>query len=288
MKRLFITLIVLLALGTFAFLFSLNSIVAAAVETAGTRALGVETSLDQAQVGLVGANAQLKGLAIANPEGFGDGDFLSLGRVAFDLSVPSLFEEVITIPLIELEGTRLSVIQSGSASNVATILSTINANGKETDQGAESQDDSASKRFLIERIVLKEIEVQVQLDLLGDGSNPTAATLVIPEVLVEDIGSEGDGAPLSEVIGQVVEALLAATLDADGGNILDGTLRKTIEDGLGGLEDKGREAVERAREELEGTLGDIDESIDGAVDDTREKLERAAGDFLGGLGGKKD
>ena len=67
MKRILLIALVLFVLGTVALLTSMNSIVAAAVEKAGTAALGVETTLDDADLGLMTAEARLTDLRIANP-----------------------------------------------------------------------------------------------------------------------------------------------------------------------------------------------------------------------------
>ena len=137
--------------------------------------------------------------------------------------------------------------------------------------------------------MLEEITVEVAVDLLGEGTSGTTASLVIPRVEVADVGTAEEGAPLREVIGEVVKALLSATLEADGGSILDGTLRKQLEDGLGDLERRGRDALEggleQVRDQIDETLGGVDETIDGVLDDAKKGLEEQAGKILEGLGG---
>lgn len=293
MKRVLVILTVLLVVGAVLALVSMNSLVAAAIERAGSAALGVETEVDDVDVGLIGAEARLHGLTIANPEGFGETDFLALESAVFDLAAPTLLEDVIRIPLLEFEGTTLRLVQRGSASNIATFLAQLEGDGGETPSGDETPEDgSGGKRFLVERIVLRQVAVDVELDLLGDGTKSTTASLVIPEVLVQDVGNAETGAPLEDVVEEVVKALLSATLSADGGSILDGTLRKQLEEGLDGLETRGREAVEGAiegaKDKVEGVLDDVNESLDGVLDDATEGLGEKAGDLLKGIGGRKD
>ena len=75
-RRLF--LVVLLFAGLLvAGMFFADSLAEAGIEAAGAQALGVKTAVEACDVGVLSGTFAMRGLRVANPEGFGDAAFLA-------------------------------------------------------------------------------------------------------------------------------------------------------------------------------------------------------------------
>src|SRR5262245_7677251 len=96
-----------------------------AIETAGTRALGVATTLDQLSIGVVSGNATLSGFQVANPAGFESSYFLRLDSGSLDMSVRNVLNETIEIEQLSLTGIHLNLVREEKEANYRTIFDTI-------------------------------------------------------------------------------------------------------------------------------------------------------------------
>ena len=85
--------------------FWINWLVKAGIERAGTRALGVATTLDAVDIGIFHEQCDLSGLQIANPEGFTADYFLRLDGGTVDVSVGKLTHHTVEIPQLVLSAS---------------------------------------------------------------------------------------------------------------------------------------------------------------------------------------
>ncbi len=81
----------------------------AAIEHGGTHALGVETTLESVSLDVLEGSFGLADLNVKNPEGFPSESFLALGAGSAELKMGSLFTEVIVLPSLKLDGTRVNL-----------------------------------------------------------------------------------------------------------------------------------------------------------------------------------
>ena len=77
--------------------YVLNEAYAVAIETAGSRALGVNTSLDEISLGIFSDRSSLAGFQVANPAGFDSSYFLRLDDGALNMSLFNVLEDTIEI-----------------------------------------------------------------------------------------------------------------------------------------------------------------------------------------------
>ena len=97
-----VVLVVLVVILAVAVVFSIDGIAKSAVEKGSNYALGVETTLDGADVGLTSGTFAMNGLTVRNPEGYATPHFLALGTGATEVSLGTLREDVVRIPRLEL------------------------------------------------------------------------------------------------------------------------------------------------------------------------------------------
>ena len=199
--------------------FFASRVARVAVERAGTYALGVETRLAELDLGIVSGVLDLGDLSIANPEGFGTPHFLTLADGRFEVSLGTLTSDRVEAPLLELSGIQLSLEKREGRTNYGAILARleeVSGGGAETKEPAEG----GGKSFLLHEVVLRDVKAHV--DLLPEGGQLTVVDVTLPELRLHGIG-EG-GAPLSAIVGEIIQALLAAVVEAGAGRIPDAVL----------------------------------------------------------------
>ena len=222
-RRLVPLAVVLLVVVIGLFLF-LDALAKAAVEHGGTSALGVETRLDSADIGVFSGEFRLRGLTVANPEGFEEEHFLALDEGYLELSLASLAGERIEAPLFELSGISIALERSLGGTNYGVILDHM---GSPEGEPQGEPDSGSGKAFVIDRIVIRAIEARVRLSAAGIG---TGATISIDEITIEDMGEREY--TIAELSSLVVRTILAAVLRSGG---LPSELGAGLESSLAGL-----------------------------------------------------
>ena len=276
--RLFLGLVLLVVLvGGGAILF-IDSLVEQAVERGGTHALGVETRLGGASIGLLSGEFALTELAVSNPPGFEQPDFFALRATRLELPLSALLEERITIPALVLEGITIDLERNSKGTNYGVILDNLKRFEAGKAPAPEKEPDGGgSKTFLLRKLVLRDTRAAV--NLLPEGGDLTKLSLSIPEIVVEDLGSE---MTLAEICALVVKTVVQAAASA-GGGVLPEELLKDLRGRMEGLE-----GVTRAR--LDSELGKLEEKLQGEakkLGPEAEKAVREASEKLDGFLKKK-
>ncbi len=97
MRRVVIAALALFVVAVLAVTFYFNELAAGAVERGGTHALGVETELGSLSLRPLLGRLSLSELEIANPPGFEDEHFLTLGNGRVSVSLRSLLGEPVHV-----------------------------------------------------------------------------------------------------------------------------------------------------------------------------------------------
>jgi hypothetical protein len=249
----------------------------AAVERAGTQALGVETRLASLDLGILSGKLGLEELSVANPAGFGTPHFLTLGEGRLEVSLGTLTSNRIEVPLLELSGLELSLEKRTGRTNYGAILDHLQRMSSAGADAKEPAEKGTGKSFLLREVVLRDVHAHV--DLLPEGGELTVVDVSLPELRLHDIG-EG-GAPLASIVGEIVQALLAAVVEAGAGRIPDAVLGE-LEAGLAQISQGARELGERAGQVLEdigapGALEGVSGAVEGAVKEAGGLLDKVLG-----------
>ncbi len=265
LSRFALFFLVLLAFLVGGGILAADSIAKAAVEKGGTQVLGVETRLEKASVGLFSGQFGLQGLSVANAPGFSEPTFLEVDSAQLEVGLRSLMEDTVSAPLLALDGARMTLESQGSDTNYGVLLDNLE-DARPEDSGDQDvqADRAASKSFVVGRIEIRNVELNLAVGLLG---LETGATARVPEILVEDLDSREF--TLEELIAFVVETILAhaseldtSTIPADIAADLGRQLEELVElelgdiEGLENLPELGKEGIEKAGEALKGLFGD--------------------------------
>jgi hypothetical protein len=269
MGRTLIRLVAVLAgvvvIAIFAFLFYIDSIARTAIQRGATYALGVDTTLDSARIGLVSGSFRLAGLEVANPPGFEDPLFLGLGEARLDLETSSLREPIVTVPLFAIDGIEVDLDKQQGKANYDVILENLTRFESEEakSEPAPEADADPEKRFIIQEVVIRDVVAHVRV--VERGGVPQV-DVVVPEVRMRNLGGEDRPLTAAQVTGVLVKAVLASVAKAGGG--LPGGVANALSSGLGQLRSVSVELPQGGRI-AESAVGTAGEAVDAGTDAAR-------------------
>jgi uncharacterized protein involved in outer membrane biogenesis len=188
------------------------------IESEGSKALGVELTLEKLSLSLFGGEAKLGDMKIANPEGYTDDQFFGLGAGHASVSYGSLGEDTIVIPEIVFEDVNVSLEKDGGKGNYDVLIENLEKYAGE----GEDEETTEGKKFVIKKISVRNITVTSRMRALV--AKP-ALTAKIPEITLTDVGS-GSGVPMGVVIRKFIGGLLAGI--ANSGISLAGDIGKGL------------------------------------------------------------
>ena len=255
--RSIVFLVILLAVVVVGGLFFINGIVKAGIEGGGTHALKVETTLDSADISLLNGQFSLSGLEVNNPEGYETQKFLSLGEGSVAISVESLLEETVEIPLLELKNLELTLDQKGGTTNINEILGGFGGQGGGEEVPAEepsSGDASEGKKFHVGKVTISGVKLLVAAPPLGTPAKPSIVE--VPEIVIEDVGSDStDGLTMSQLIVDIVVKTVDQVV-VSSGDQLPSVLAGEIDAAV-----KRIGSVDRVARELKESGEDVSDSV---------------------------
>ena len=268
-------LVVLFVVLLVVFFFYIDSIAKKAIETGATYALGVQTSLQRADIGILSGDFRLSGLQVANPEGFTSERFLKLGTGELDVTMRSLTKDTVEVPKLALDDVEMTLEKKGGESNYKVILNNLKRfqSAKKKDQDAGKPEKG--KQFVIHEIVITNVLVHAQL--FGIGGQLDSVQVTLDEIRLTDVGSEG--ITFSQMTDIVIQAIMAGVLKS--GADFPADLVSDLGGAMNGLVGLGDMGIKTAFD-LGGTgVGELGKGLDGIG----KEIEKG----LGGLfGGKKD
>ena len=271
-----LTIIILLAGGICGLYLNLESIVKASVAKYGSQLTGTEVALDGFRLSLRKGEAELKGLRIANPEGYQTPQILSLGSVYVRLDMRSLLKPVIVVEEIRIANPEIAYeLKSVAHNNVSDLLAAVNKNAAaaakpaaakpaadQTDAtragtakpavssggSAKSASSSGGIKVIINALNITGGKVSLGATFGGKGA---AASVPLPAVTLKDIGREkgSQGKGIIETASLILKKILDTAYDT------------AVRQGLNSLKDIAGESADT----LKGTAENLKNSAKGLL-----------------------
>lgn len=229
-KKVFIGLVVLVIAAVIAFVMSINTVAKTAIEAGGSRALGTDVSVSSVNVSLLSQSVRIEGLTIANPEGFTEPTFLSVG--AFDVKAEDLMGDPIIINSILLNGTKMNVEISEKGNNVKVLTRNMKASEKSAASSDAPADSGAGKKLVIRDLKITGTSVSATLPGVGTQEQN------LPDIHMTNLGTEEQAIEPPEAVRRVMAKLNEAALEASQGNLKD-QIKQKLQEKLGGSADEG-------------------------------------------------
>lgn len=237
----------------------IDSLAHKGVEAGGTYALGVNTTLESMNIGIMRGRVSLEGLKVDNPKGFDAPTFLTLADARTKVALGSLRQDVVVVPELYLSGIDVNLQRTPDGkTNYKVILENL-----ERLSGPEKpppKPDESEKRLIINDLVIQNVTVHAAFappGAIGEAMREySRVTIPISEIRLQDVGKTGKGVAgsgitLGELSGLIVEAILSAAVH-HGGNLLPADL-------VGDL--KGQLAKLGNLEGVKKAFGDVTEGI---------------------------
>jgi hypothetical protein len=193
------TIVLLAAAGGAWWLFmSLDGLVKQAIEHWGPQITGVAVKVDSVRIQATEGRGTIRGLFVGNPKGFEAKHAMTLGEMRLTIDPASLTKDVVVIKELLLIAPDVVYERGQGSDNLTRIQKNVdawvakNAGGK--------KDDGPGKKFVIERLVLKD----------GKARLGTALAVPMPDLQLRDIGRKSNGATAGDVVKQVWGAMLGS------------------------------------------------------------------------------
>jgi hypothetical protein len=272
-------LLVLVVIICIVVVIFIDGIAKSGIQSGATYALGVNTTLDKASVGIVSGKFSMDGLKVDNPKGF-SGKFLNLGNGGVAVSLSSLTSDTVVLPKLQLSDVEVDLERGSNGANYQIIMDNL----KKLESGKKPNEPATSngKKFKISEISIRNVTVNV--DLIGGPSGLTKLKVPIDEIKLTNVGSDGSGVDIPKLTSIVLEAVLTAVAEK-GGSILPADLTGELKGGLAqlnGLANVGVEAVGKAGEQLTKIGGDLGKAAEKGVQDATDQIKKGIGDLIPG------
>jgi uncharacterized protein involved in outer membrane biogenesis len=249
---------------TFLFLnFYLGSVVKAAVESVGPKAIGAPVTITSVKARLLRGLIEIKGVHIGNPEGFKTPAAVTVGLIRLDFEPLSMLTSKIHIREIAVEAPEITYEIGMGGSNIGQIQKNVAAftgadqAKPETAKPAPEPAKPAGpakpgKKVVIDHFVVSGGEVQISATFMGGKAIPVP----LPTVEMRDIGKDKDTS-MADATGKMFNAVLAAIANTataavsglgDGAKAIGGAAAgagKAVGDGASSLFNSLKKAVSK-------------------------------------------
>jgi len=227
-----VLVVVLLVVGVLYYIgANLDSIVAGLIEEKGSEATQTEVRVGSVDIDIRGGTGRIASLQVANPAQFSSEPAIYFREFQIRMDPMAVRADPIVIGEISVDGAEILLEETTSGNNLRILQEALGSQSTET--------DADGPEVIIERFSLGESRVQVRVPQLNESRE-----VIIPQMVVSEIGRASNGATASEVARQVLEPVI----------------RRALESGTAaGLENKAKEKV--------------DETKDRVLDGLRDRLE---------------
>ncbi|MCW8888904.1 MAG: hypothetical protein OQK25_07570 [Gammaproteobacteria bacterium] len=269
MKKFIYTLLLVTVLvavgGVYYTLTNLDALVETAIEKYGSEATQTAVLVDSVKIELTDGAAGIKGLTVANTQGFSMPLAFSFGEIRAGIDLKSLQEEPYIINEIAVLAPQVFVeINENNKTNLNELTKNLTAGSTSSpDKETKPSEESAKEpRLIIRRVTFADGTIQARVAALQDKEYQ----LKLPTLDMKDLGGS-KGATASELANEILSRLTARASETVKKNIIDKKLNA--------IKDKAKEKIDAEKAKLE-------QSLDAKKQEEKQKVESK----LKGLFGK--
>lgn len=204
------SLLGLLAVVVIGAFFYASTLIDKAVETGGSKLLGVPVTLGMAKLEPFSGELWLKELVVSNPEGYKTPEAFSLGEVYVKLDISSLFENAVVVnkilvqaPNATFEGdyaqNNFNQLYKNLQKNTASSASSNHVN--ETAEEHASHTHHESKKVIIDEFVLEGAMLKA---VLNTPVGQKSIDKKLPDLRLTDVGRNKGGVSMAEAAKELV------------------------------------------------------------------------------------
>ena len=193
--------VIVVAAGIWILSLSVDSIVKSAIEDRGSQMTGTTVTVDQVSISPFSGEGTIRGLRVANPEGYGTDHAIVIDDFYISLDLFSVFSDEILIHEIRISNPSIYVEQKLPENNLRMILNSIRDHAEEH----PSDVDMFVAYFLMQ---------DGAVDLYTEVGGERSARVEMSEVELHDIGTKDTGQAAEQVITVIAEQVTRQALQA--------------------------------------------------------------------------
>jgi len=229
-KRAILVLLVLLLIAGVIIYLNINRIIKTEVQTQGSSALGVETTLGDADLSLFGGSLSLDQLQVGSPKGFAAAYVMRLEKASVAIHYGQLMDNPIHISSVTLDHPTIVVEQVSGQLNVKAL-------GDQASSSSNAPPSAESSSSPPMKLIIDTLEIDSAVVVLHPGiaGMKQEIRIPIPSMTLHNIGNAGgkqEGAGIQDVIMAVINGLVAQAQNAKD---LPGSVGKALGSGVNSL-----------------------------------------------------
>lgn len=265
--RLVVMLLILTGFAGALFLSRIDSIAKTAIEESLSFVLQVGVTLDDVNVSLFGRKITLKGLKIANPEGYNTSEAILAEKIEVEVDIKSFSTDQPIIELIHIKNPSITLEQDLKGSNISKLIENASRFSGDEPEGDNGPPKEAGKKFVIKKVIVDKSQVALSTPLLK--GKKTSFELSALELT--DVGKNSDRPPIAAGLIEFFAAILDASAEAVGG-VVPPELREAISGALRGSLSQAQKLLGTVGN-LGEKLGDMKENVGKLQDGLKESTE---------------
>ena len=232
---------------------SIDFLAAMALRSVGSSALGVSVDASNVHVGLTNGPCTIANLAIQNPAGCTEANFLLVRTISVDASAKAFLEPVVMIPSVSITGITLDLERLSEGGTNAQVLLNHMAKVK----GTQRQDPTASSqgtRVIIAELVLSDITLHAGARV---SIVPLGATLHKDRIVLKNVDSAASDLGVGhQLISLLTETVVAAIIDSFGDQ-LSSAVKSAIQGAASVLDEVGGKQLQDLGNSIGKILGGL-------------------------------
>lgn len=193
----------------------LNSSLKEKVEGFASSAAGTKVTLREVSLSLTGAGT-LKGLVVANPDGYKSESALRVDEIRLKVDPTSLITPTIVVHEVVLDSPLLTWELGASGGNLGRIHKSLGAGPspyKGRGRSKKAAPAPAGRRVLVERFVVRNGRLRVA----GAPGITGPVFMTLPDLRLKDLGKKDGGATTQQIVALALDAVIRSGLDTASG-----------------------------------------------------------------------
>ncbi len=189
-------------------IWQINAVAERVIETQGSAALGVDTTIDFISIGFFPPSLRIGGFEIENPGGFRERNFFTLGTGTAKVAAGSLRADTVVISELCLRGAAISLERDLRRTNYGVVLGNLRRSDSGRSSAPGADEGGPGKRFRVARVVIEDLTAHLAVGLRGEFQE---TRIQVPEIVLTDVGgAEAAGVVAGELLDRIVVGILDA------------------------------------------------------------------------------
>ncbi|TYP93692.1 AsmA family protein [Fodinibius salinus] len=184
-------LIIVSAIGALILSFSLDGMVKSNLESTATEMLDTSVDVNDVSISILDGSGSIKGITIANPQGFSDSTAVELKEINMKVDLYSLLSDTVVVNKIQINKPELHYEQKTTGSNFDALTSNMKSDG-------------SSKTYLaVDYLLVKNGRISLSTDIGGSKSMEAEFS----QIEIEGIGRDRSSTT-KQALRQILEPIL--------------------------------------------------------------------------------